>query len=590
MKCLSEKFKNFIHKFKDKNFARGFSTVVGTCVLNFLIGAIFSLCTLAVYEISYINAKGGDISIEHLTFYYPIELFFQCIAAFMSGIIYKIVGLHITNLIGVTMLIIGYFLMYLSGSLASDIFAMILGGIGTGIIYYPSSTNSFEWFKENNGLISGIVETVISLGSFFFAFIGEKIINPDELPSNDEDSLYSLEISKNVKLYLLIQIICLVLAFVISFFTMFEKKNYNDDIDIDIQNESDIMGDKGKNDDDEKTKDEKNMNINLEEEEEEEEDQKKKYKKHSDNEVVNENEKIKHEKEDKGEKEDDDYDDKKTKKEDNKFKGDNNKKEKLLNNDNKIYEDEKEEKIEQEKEDKIDDKGEKLLDKAKKIIKTDIQRFKDILKVAIKSKRLILFSVILILQSPVANMAFSLYREIGEHKKVDVKYLQLIGSLYFIVECLSSFVFGILCDYIPLKYLLLFINIVSTIIGFTYCLTFENGLVFFLVQNLLSFCGGGYYPVKDVYLMKIFGEGTYIELSGLVSFVVSIMINLLTPITYFVLSGFEDKDNAYWILFITFGVLNLIGCVLNFFLKETPIDLYAEVKDETEELEHDEKE
>ena len=96
--------------------------------------------------------------------------------------------------------------------------------------------------------------------------------------------------------------------------------------------------------------------------------------------------------------------------------------------------------------------------------------------------------------------------------------------------------------------------------------------------------------VGTVYLMKIFGEGTYIELSGLVSFVVSIMINLLTPITYFVLSGFEDKDNAYWILFITFGVLNLIGCVLNFFLKETPIDLYAEVKDETEELEHDEKE
>ena len=102
------------------------------------------------------------------------------------------------------------------------------------------------------------------------------------------------------------------------------------------------------------------------------------------------------------------------------------------------------------------------------------------------TKRLILFIVILILQAPVSNMAFSVYREIGEYYKIDIKYLQLVGSLYFIFECLSSFVFGVLCDYFSLKNLFLFINIVGTIVGFTYCLTFQNGLIFFLVQNFLS--------------------------------------------------------------------------------------------------------
>ena len=190
---------------------------------------------------------------------------------------------------------------------------------------------------------------------------------------------------------------------------------------------------------------------------------------------------------------------------------------------------------------------------------------KKILIMALKSKRLFLFSIIVILQAPVSNMSFSLYREIGEYYKIDVNYLQLVGSLYFIFECLSSFVFGLLCDYIQLKYLLFFINGVGTIVGFIYCLTFKNSLVFFLVQNFLSFSAGGYYPVKDCFLMKVFGKDIYIELSGYVSFLVAFSVNLLTPLSYFVISGLQNKDMAYWILFLSFGALNFIGFILNFF-------------------------
>ena len=167
-----------------------------------------------------------------------------------------------------------------------------------------------------------------------------------------------------------------------------------------------------------------------------------------------------------------------------------------------------------------------------------------VLKLALKSKRLMLFSAIVILQAPVSNMAFTLYREIVEYKKIPVKYLQLVGSLYFIFECLSSFVFGILCDYIQLKYLLFFINGVGTFVGFIYCLTFKNGLVFFLVQNFLSFSAGGYYPVKDCYLMKVFGNDIYIELSGYVSFLVAATINLLTSISYLFQSNLEGKKKS----------------------------------------------
>ena len=529
------RFRKICAKFHDKNFIKGISTLIGASIINFLVGAIYSLCTLSVYEVSYIKGKGSSIEIEHLTFYYPVEIFFQCISAFISGIIYKKFGLHKTNFIGVSILCFGYFSMYLSTNLMMDLFAMIMGGIGTGIILYPSTTNAYEWFKDHNGIIVGIMETMISFGSFFFALIGEKIINKNEIPSHDDDSLYDFEIGKRIKNYLIIQIITLISSFFISLILMYEKNH----------------------------KEQNKFNPNN-------------------SELINLEKSDENEKEDSNEELEIKYD----------FTTniiiENKKEEKIIKEDSENY-------IElgkNKKEENMPMKGnvseEKIIkyilnkNVPKNAIKNrKIQKdkdFKKMLKLAFKSRRLILFSIIVIFQAPVANMTFSLYREIGEYEKIDVKYLQLVGSLYFIFECLSSFVFGLLCDYMKLKYLLLFINGVGTFVGFTYCLTFKNSLIFFLVQNFLSFSAGGYYPVKDCFLMKVFGKDIYIELSGYVSFLVAFSVNLLTPISYFVISGLQNKDMAYWILFISFGTLNLIGFILNLFLEETPINLEKMIK------------
>ena len=240
---LNKKLSNFLYNLKDENFLKGISTLLGAVCINFIIGAIYSLCTLSVYEISYIKEKGGSINIDHLTFYYPVEILFQCFSSFVSGFIYKEFGLHTTNLIGITILSGGYFVMFISSSLTLDIVSMALGGIGTGIILYPSTTNSYEWFKDHNGIIVGIMETMISFGSFFFSFIGEKMINKDEIPSNDDDNLYDFEIGKGIKKYLIMQIICIICAFILSYFLMFEKNN-EDEILLDIEHNSQLIREK----------------------------------------------------------------------------------------------------------------------------------------------------------------------------------------------------------------------------------------------------------------------------------------------------------------------------------------------------------
>ena len=205
-------------------------------------------------------------------------------------------------------------------------------------------------------------------------------------------------------------------------------------------------------------------------------------------------------------------------------------------------------------------------------------KLKQAIKLAIKSRRLILFIIIIILQMPVGQMAFSLYREIGEYKKIDIKYLQLIGSFSFIFECLSSLVFGLLCDYVTIKTLLFYINGIGTFFGFIYCFSFKNSFAFFLVQILLSFSSGGYYPIKDFFLLKVFPQDIYIELNSYVSLIAAISVNIYNFLSYFILSLFDNKDNGFWILFISFGFLSLIGFILNCFTNEKEINLRERLK------------
>ena len=557
MKKLKKVFKTIIN---DKNFLKGLSTLFGGVILNFLIGAVYSLSTLAIYEISYIKAKGGSIDIYHLTFYWPLEMFFQCISAFLSGSVYKKIGLHLTNVIGVIILELSYVLMYFSLSLFQDLTSVILSGIGTGIILYPSTTNAIEWFENRSGLIVGIMESMISFGSFFFCLLGEKVINKNGVESNDIDNLYNYEIGKKFKDFLIILILCVVVGFILSLILMKEKKK--------IDKKEYYTLHKEVNNNNKSENEKENVEENVKENNNENKINKK--------DLIIENKETMENKEEKNNKVEELIDNQLIEKINEKV-NNNVKDETAVNNLNKIQH--VEIPVANNNNNKINN-----IDNNNNPTKKEIEKelkLKQAIKLAIKSRRLILFVIIVMLQIPVGSMAFALYREIGEYKKIDIKYLQLIGSFTFIQECLSSFVFGLLCDYITIKNLLFIINGVGTVFGFFYCLSFNNSFLFFLVQILLSFSSGGYYPVKDFYLLKVFPKEIYIELNSYVSFLVASAINLCNSLSYFILSLIHNKDTGFWILFISFGILSLCGFILNCFTNEEKINLRERIKKKT---------
>ena len=466
-----------ILKLKDRYFLKGLSTLIGASLINFLAGSIFSMCQLVIYEISYIhhfNAK-SKISTVKEAFYYPVEVFFQCLASIFSGLLYKMVGLHYTNLIGVGILCIGYLIIFLSNSFTFDMFGMIFGGIGTGIIYYPSTANACEWFMDNNGIVIGIIETMISLGSFFFNLIGEKVINPKQERSEEKSKLYSREIGKNFKTFTLYLLTFSIILYILSTLLMFTKrKNSSKQININL-----LLSDDNENE---------NENENKKESDE--------VKKSSENDEINQLDFIK----------------------------------RNIN------------------------------------IKNVYIELKNMVNKAMKSKKFIIFLFIAVLESPVPSMIFALYREMGENEKIQQLFLISIGPINFIFECVGGFAFGVLCDYVKKQYLLLFILGFNALTSFIYCVTFKNDITFFLATNFVSFTSGGFYSVKDCFILGVFGVEIYVELIALVNFCVALIIIGLTPLA----SILDDKKKqaGYWTIFSILGILTLIGFVLCFYVKE----------------------
>ena len=450
-------------KEKKHEFIKGVESIIGASLINLIYPSFFSLCPLAVYQTSYVKNRGGNVNINYTMFYYPVLLFFQSIFGLIAGVIYSRIEVHWTNYLGTLLLGTAGLIMYISASFFLDMVSMSIYGIAIAIIMFPATTNACKYFKNHIGLVNGIVETAISLGSSLFSFIGEQVINPKEEESREEDKFYEDYIAKRIKKFIVIQIACYIGSFIVSLFLI---KRYNEKK---ITKKGDLQPFLTT------TKSDNNNNNN--------------------NNNANNETKTKNYK-----------------------------------------------------------------DRRQKLIK------------ALKSWEFWRYNLISLSQSPVTDMVFAMYRGIGETKRINQTALQLIGTLTFIIEFILSFVFGILCDYINFKILLFSMNIIGTVVGFTYCLTFNNSFFFSVLTLAIAVESAAYYSLKDYHLMKVFGTDIYIDLSGFVCLMTGIVVIILTFITFWVeeYMGEAKKDVAYWIMFTIFGGINGIGVIMGFFEEDVP--------------------
>ena len=194
---------NYLNKNSTKN---GVLSVIGAITHKLGISSIWIVANLATYVISYhrLNDKENTfLSLNLCYFFNPILTTTLNIFMPICGILEFKLGCQRAIILGGLVIMLGYGLFYISGSIFLDFFSIFLFGIGLSISTTLSTKNAIQYFFNLRGAISGLLELISSGLSALHNKIAETMINPngDEAHSipGSIDKFYEENVAENVR-------------------------------------------------------------------------------------------------------------------------------------------------------------------------------------------------------------------------------------------------------------------------------------------------------------------------------------------------------------------------------------------------------
>ena len=567
--------KNAKEKYLDKNsFKNGVLSVIGALLHKLGISSLWVISNMATYLISYLkkyeDADSNFLSLNLCYFFNPILTTTLNIFMPICGILEFKLGCQRAIILGALVNMLAYTILYISHNIFLDFFGIFLFGIGLSISTTLSTKNAIQYFFNQRGTISGVLELISSALSATHNKIGETIINPngDEpevcekgkegecgTPANPK-IYYGLELSEKVLSFFILELGCfgistlLTLLFLVPYDEKAAKK----------------LSKELKKKAQEKSKEENN--------------------------AINENE-------DENKKDDDgkaiiveDYNRNTITSKD----GEGNKDEAL------IPDEEKDAPMKIERYEVKD--GDKEID-VKVATKSDKTKDKNVIaipdtkmgvlesnpisgnismsvtavnystahtKKALRSFRVWKLFTLVLCSYLALNLVLICWRPIGVNVGIPTEKLQLIGTINFIMTSIGTPFFGFLSDKIPFRILYSFIAAITSVVGFAFCYTFNAENLFMVMVCGMNFILGGYIAVLPPHYMKVFGMKYYVEVGGVVGFANVIMGPICSLFAYFVENGVEDKIFAYRIIFITGAAMNIVSLVIGIFESDEEFD------------------
>ena len=540
---------NYLNKNSTKN---GILSVIGAITHKLGISSIWVISNLATYVISY--HRRNDLSNDFLSlnlsyFFNPILVTTLNIFMPICGILEFKLGCQRAIILGALVIMLGYGLLYVSSSIFLDFFGIFLFGIGLSISTTLSTKNAIQYFFNQRGAISGILELISSGLSATHNKIAESMINPDgEEPSpieGSDDEFYSEPVSEKVLNFFILELGTYGIS---TLLTLFFLVPYDEKAAKKLSKE---LKKKAL----EKSKEENNaINENEDENKKDEENPLivKDYNRNTVNNALlpdSENEEnLKIYEVSEGQKEDD-YDAKLAD-------GQNKNNQKVI---------------------AIPDTKAGALETNPvsgniSMSVSQVNYSTRHTKKALGSFRVWKLFTLVLCSYLALNLVLVCWRPIGVNVNIETSKLQTIGTLNFIMSMIGTPVFGFLSDKIPFRILFTFVSAVTTLIGFVFCYTFDYPGIFMLLVCGMNFLLGGYIAVLPTHYMKVFGMKYYVEVGGVVGFANVIMGPICAFFAYFVENGVDDKIFAYRIIFITGAAMNIVSLVLSIFESDDEFD------------------
>ena len=589
---------------KKKTLRDGILTLIANELHLVGFGCLMVIHNLTTYLMSYLRhyQKEKTLTLQYTYFIGPVMSITMGLFTPFVGTIESKIGLKLAVILGGFLCLWSSVILYLSKNYYFDLFAFFINSCGSSMSALLSR-NLMSYFFHIRGKLNGVLSVISSLVSSAYNAIGEKwIVNPNSEEAVVDNSYYTYEVSKNLLTFLEICWACIIIGTILTviFVVPYDKKKHvklfvpKGKLGFD-KDKMKKFGNKKIIKKEDVQEDDKIGPLIPEEDKKEEKDNKKEDKK--DGEIININDEVK-----KGEK------DKSIKSKKNKNKNDFSKtssvpafvnptKDKILESSQNI-----------ENQDKTDVKVQKISQLQKKrslsisykhipasklpfvniIPEIDViavapqeksvrKKFSvQLVKQALKSRRVLFLFLMGLFSAPLGNILMSTWRNIGIRKGIPTRYLQDIGTYRPFISCASTLIFSSLSDYIAFRYLYFGFSILATIVGITFCFTFQSPGWFSFIILLNSVVFSGKLSITSPHYMKVFGLKYYIEIGGVIG-LSRVFMSPLCTVFIFLFDTYiaapegatqEVGDTPYIILFLVTGLLNLISAFLSLFETE----------------------
>ena len=601
------KEKDEMNEKKKKTLRDGILTLLGNELHLVGFGCLMVIHNLTTYLMSYLRhyQEEKTLTLQYTYFIGPVMSITMGLFTPFVGTIESKIGLKLAVILGGILCLWSSVILYLSKNYYFDLFAFFINACGSSMSALLSR-NLMGYFFHIRGKLNGVLSVISSLVSSAYNAIGEKwIVNPNSEEAVVDNSYYTYDVTKNILTFLEISWACIIIGTILTvvFVVPYDKKKH---VKLFvpkgkkgfIKDKKEKIGNKKIIKKEDIQKDDKIGPLIPEEEKKEEnkkedEDNNKKEDKKKD-EIININDEVK-----KGEK--------------GKSIKSKNKNAFSKTSSVPVFVNPTEDKILEpsqniENQDKTDIKVQKKNQLQKKrslsvsykhipasklpfiniIPEIDViavapqeksvrKKFSvQLIKQALKSRRVLFLFLMGLFSSPLGNILMSTWRNIGIRKGIPTRYLQDIGTYRPFISCGSTLIFSSLSDYIPFRYLYFAFSLLATIVGITFCFTFQSPGWFTFIILLNSVVFSGKLSITGPHYMKVFGLKYYIEIGGVIG-LSRVFMSPLCTVFIFLFDTYiaapegatnEVSDTPYIILFIVTGLLNLISAFLSLFETE----------------------
>ena len=186
------------------NTVKGICSVVSALFIILITGSLVTFPNLIKhYEIF----SEGKIVGNKLFFITPAGLFAFNLLSSISGFLDEKLGTRILYIISSVLLLGSQLLIYFFKIYWILLIAYIIFGMANSLTKIPSLKNCWKYFPEQKGMISGIILSAFGLAAFVFTSIADGVIKSDPKDKQKEEGF---------ELYLIIFMLCIILAGVIS--------------------------------------------------------------------------------------------------------------------------------------------------------------------------------------------------------------------------------------------------------------------------------------------------------------------------------------------------------------------------------------